>query len=134
MEERGNAHQGGLAEFGRSFQTLCKVIARLRSLGKFLRAIAPCFEPSAPQQLHCQSLLAEICQDRCGMDRTRSLWCKNSCVALLPLHGTGGYLYVRMSKNLINALCVYIHLYIYIYLYRCRMSFCVPRPVLPLDA
>ena len=114
MEERGNAHQGGLAEFGRSFQTVCKVIARLRPLGNFLRAIAPCFEPSAPEQVHCQSLLAKVGQDCCGVDRTRSLWCQNTCVALLLLHGRGEDLYVCMSKNSINALCVYIYSYIYI--------------------
>ena len=124
----------GSADFDRCLQTLCNVIARLRPLGNFLRAIAPCFEPSAPEQVHCRKCLAAIGQDRCGVDRTRSLWCQDTCVAFLPLQGRGGDLYVCMSKNSINALCVYIYLYIHIYLYICRMSVCVPRPVLPLDA
>ena len=96
-----------LAEFGQRFQTLCKVIARLRPLWKFLRAIAPCFEPCAAHKVHCQTLLADIGQDHCGVDKTCSMWCQDTCVAFLPLHGGWVDFYVCMSKNSINALCVY---------------------------
>ena len=96
-----------LAELGRSLQTICKVIARLRPLWKFLRAIAPCFEPCAAHKVHCQTLLADIGQDHCGVDKTCSMWCQDTCVAFLPLYGTCVDFYVCMSKNSMNALCVY---------------------------
>ena len=122
------------ANSAEAYRDFVRLLPGLRPLENFLRAIAPCFEPSAPEQVHGQRLLAEIGKDRCGVDRTRSLLCQDTCVALLPLHGRGGDLYVCMSKNSINAICVYIYLYICIQLYICRMSLCVPRLVLPLDA